>query len=243
MAHNYHKITSAFKRTEEKSKTVNLGVRFDEYAEMFYNSDLLFTATEKVDGTNLNIIYDGNHVSFQGHTDKTTFAPEVEDWIKQRFCTPEFEQLCEQKFGKYEIKLCGELLGPKIQSNFYCLNDYKFVLFDVFNVTTNTWWKQDSDEFPLNVTSIAKEFNLERAPFVSLRSGEVASKATLKEWTEYIKSMENKDIRSGIFLGTEIEGIVVRPVCELTKANGERVIYKLKLCDIIGRPARHNLNI
>jgi hypothetical protein len=38
MAHNYPKITSPFKRTEEKSKTVNTFVWFDDYAKFFGES-------------------------------------------------------------------------------------------------------------------------------------------------------------------------------------------------------------
>jgi ATP-dependent RNA circularization protein (DNA/RNA ligase family) len=220
MAHNYPKITSPFKRTDAKSKTVNVGVWFDDYAKFFGENGLPFYATEKVDGTNLNIVYDGNHIQYTGHTDKTVWDPEVEEWIKSKFQTPEFEQICEQLFGEHEIKLCGELIGPKIQSNFYKLEDYKFILFDIHNNTTNAWWSREK------VEQIAKELNLDIVPVI----GETTD--TLRGWVNYL---HNYKFISKFNNDVEIEGFVVRPSMEILKANGERVIYKIKINDILGR--------
>jgi ATP-dependent RNA circularization protein (DNA/RNA ligase family) len=220
MAHNYPKITSPFKRTDAKSKTVNVDVWFDDYAKFFGENGLPFYATEKVDGTNLNIVYDGNHIQYTGHTDKTVWDPEVEEWIKSKFQTPEFEQICEQLFGEHEIKLCGELIGPKIQSNFYKLEDYKFILFDIHNNTTNAWWSREK------VEQIAKELNLDIVPVI----GETTD--TLRGWVNYL---HNYKFISKFNNDVEIEGFVVRPLMEILKANGERVIYKIKINDILGR--------
>lgn len=233
MAHNYPKITSPFKRTDEKSKTVNVCVWFDDYAKFFGESGLPFYATEKVDGTNLNIVYDGNHIQYKGHTDKTVWDPEVEDWIKSKFKTSEFEQICEQMFGEHEIKLCGELIGPKIQNNIYNLEDYKFVLFDIHNNTTNTWWKRET------VEEKAEELNLDIVPligatnFTDLR---IESKNTIRGW---VNLLQNVEFKSKFNKDVEIEGFVVRPLMEILKANGERVIYKIKIKDILGRSPSH----
>lgn len=234
MAHNYPKITSPFKRTDNKSKTVNVGVWFDEYAEFFGENEIPFYATEKVDGTNLNIIYDGNHVHYTGHTDKTVWNPEVEEWIKNNF-NANFEQICEQLFGENEIRLCGELIGPKIQSNFYKLEDYKFILFDIHNDTTNTWWRREKIE------EIAKELNLDIVPLVmnkfSFANLSTESKNSLMGWTYILQN--NVKLESKINKDVEIEGFVVRPLMEILKANGERVIYKIKIKDILGRSPLH----
>lgn len=229
MSHNYPKITSPFKRTEEHGKTVNINVPFDDYAKMFIESNIRFTGSEKVDGTNLNIIYDGNHIQYRGHTDKTTWNPEVEEYIKSRFLTPEFEQMCEQKFGENEIQLSGELIGPKIQGNLYKLSEYKFILFDIYNITTDAWWNQST------VTEIAEYLNLERV--------KVISSHTIKEWLEqaFYNCESGCGYKSSLCDSTEIEGVVIRPEMELCKANGERVIYKLKVKDLLGRSPRYDL--
>ena len=48
----------------------------------------------------------------------------------------------------------GELIGPKIQSNLYNLDDYKFVMFDIYCKSTDTYWSQDT------VTGIAENWVL-----------------------------------------------------------------------------------
>lgn len=236
MAHYYPKITSPFKRTDDKSKTVSTDVWIDDYAKFFGENGLPFYATEKVDGTNLNIVYDGNHISYTGHTDKNIWNPEVEEWIKSKFQTPEFEQMCEQRFGENEIKLCGELIGPKIKNNFYRLEDYKFILFDIHNDTSNTWWNR---EF---VEENAKDLNLDIVPLIGdatkFSELRLESKNTLKEWTYLLKTSV---WYSKICPSIELEGFVVRPMMELLKANGERVIYKIKIKDILGREPCHVL--
>ena len=40
-------------------------------------SGLLFQATEKVDGTNTRIIWDGYHISFGGRTEKAVIQPNL----------------------------------------------------------------------------------------------------------------------------------------------------------------------
>ena len=50
----------------------------------------------------------------------------------------------------------GELIGPKIQSNLYNLEDYKFVMFDIYCKSTDTYWSQAT------VTGIAEKLGFDR---------------------------------------------------------------------------------
>ena len=79
MSHNYHKILSPWKRYDSKSKTVNTQSFSDDYIEML--KDIQWIGTEKVDGKNLNFYYDGNHVSYLVHTDKSVFSGEKKEWL------------------------------------------------------------------------------------------------------------------------------------------------------------------
>lgn len=216
MAHYYHKIVSPWKRTEVKSKTVNTGVFSDEYIKML--KDIQWIGTEKVDGMNLNFYYDGNHVQAFGHTDKSVFAVEVADWVKN-IITPEFESIFEQLFGEKEAFINGELIGPKIQSNLYGLDSIKFVMFDIYCKSTFTYWSQDA------VAGIAEQMGFDRAPVVMT--------GTLDEIAQKVMSTPASLLNPK----QEMEGIVIRPVQELKKANGERIIYKVKLCDLVGHNA------
>lgn len=217
MAHYYQKITSPWKRTDPKSKTVDTNVFSDEYIEML--KDIKWIGTEKIDGENLNFYYDGNHVSYFGHTDKSNFSAEKKDWLDS-LITSEFESMFEQIFGEKEAFVHGELLGEKIQGNLYNVSDFKFYVFDIYSKTDNVFWKQEA------VDVFAKELGFERSPTVAT--------GTLEEIAEIVKSAP----ASKIYPKIEMEGIVIRPIKELKNAKNERIIYKVKLSDLLGRKAQ-----
>ncbi len=214
--HNYHKIVSPWKRTDSKSKTVNTEVFSDEYIEML--KDIQWIGTEKVDGENLNFYYDGNHVSYCGHTDRSEFTGEKKAWL-DALITPEFESIFEQIFGEKEAVIHGELIGPKIQGNLYKVPDFTFYVFDICNKTDNVFWKQDVIEH------YAQMLGFNRTPVVAT--------GTLDEIAELVKSAPASKVNPGI----EMEGIVIRPVKELKNGKNERVIYKVKVVDLLGRNA------
>ena len=124
--HIYHKIVSPWKRTDANAKIVNTQVFSDDYIAML--KDIQWIGTEKVDGENLNFYYDGNHVSYLGHTDNSQFSEEKKEWLDS-LITPEFESIFEQIFGEKEAVIHGEILGPKIRSNLYEFSDFKFYAF------------------------------------------------------------------------------------------------------------------
>ena len=65
----YHKIQTVFKRDPDNNfKTLLMG----EYSlpEFEYLKDNKWVFTEKVDGTNIRVIWDGKDIFFKGKTDK-----------------------------------------------------------------------------------------------------------------------------------------------------------------------------
>ena len=207
MAHYYHKIVSPWKRTEVKSKTVNTEVFSDEYIAML--KDIQWIGTEKIDGMNLNFYYDGNHVQAFGHTDKSAFSPEISAWLKE-IITPEFESIFEQLFGEKEAFVSGELIGPKIQSNLYALDSIKFVMFDIYCKST-----------------------------AGARSGACIARRP---------QPGNPCVR----LRRDVSPSVLQAICRLPSRHGrhnladkhylsvstiKRIIYKVKLCDLVGHNA------
>ena len=246
--HYYSKISCPFLRVNPKDKVVDLNQYSDKYADLLSNVE--FCATEKVDGKNLNIIYDGDDIRFEGHTNKSTWLQEEETWIKNKFINDGFIQMCEQMFGEKTVQFCGELIGPKILNNRYNLDDYKFVVFDIkindvyinreaVKEITNVLYMDSIDvykgtlmfsAFDLNVPNEFKERNYSASDPLYL---------TIKEWAEFMQSVDQQ-----LFIGSrfnpniEIEGFVIRPKYELVKSNGERVIYKIKYKDILGRSPR-----
>ncbi len=97
------------------------------------------------------------------------------------------------------------------------MTDFKFYAFDIYNKTDGVFWKQDV------VEHFAQMLSFEKAPIVA--SG------TLGEIAELVKTAPASKVNPGI----EMEGIVIRPVHEMKNGKNERIIYKIKVCDLLGR--------
>jgi hypothetical protein len=87
--------------------------------------------TEKIDGTNIRVIWDGYRVSFAGRTDNTQLPPRLLAFLTATFGGPDNERLFEQKFGEANVVLYGEGYGAGIQRGGNYRDDQALILFDV----------------------------------------------------------------------------------------------------------------
>lgn len=101
----YHKIKSLYKR-DFKTKKIIEGEYIDETIDML--EDILWTFTEKVDGTNIRILWDGHRVTFAGRTDKAQIPAELSNRLFELFGGEKNAQLFEQKIGDMPVMLIGE---------------------------------------------------------------------------------------------------------------------------------------
>jgi len=62
----------------------------------------------------------------------------------------------------------------------------------------------------------------------------IVATGTLSEIAEIVKSAPASKVNPGI----EMEGIVIRPAMELKDHRGGRIIYKVKVADLLGRNAK-----
>ena len=107
--------------------------------------------TEKLDGTNLRIHWDGYRVSLGGRTERAQLHGDLIQWVQTNLP----EELFEQKFGLQPVTLYGEGVGPGIQAgggNYGPVK--KFVLFDV--LIDNVWRTNDT------ITEVAETFGLDQ---------------------------------------------------------------------------------
>jgi len=203
----YHKIQTVFKRNPlTNCKTLLEGDYSLPEFEYLQNNKWIFT--EKVDGTNIRVIYDGKEISFGGKTDNAQIPATLIKRLQDKF----FPQGCKftEKFGLEPTQVClyGEGYGAKIQkggSNYR--QDQGFVLFDV---NIGGWWLCRE-----NVEDIAKFFDLDIVPIIG--------EGTLIDMIEQTRKGFNSIW--GNFLA---EGIVARPHIELRTRSGERLITKIK---------------
>ena len=208
----YHKIETVFNRDVDGSKKLIDGSYRSETIEFLKAAKWIWT--EKVDGTNIRIFWDGHKITFGGRTDRAQIPVDLMNYLNEKFATAETEELFEQKFGENEVTLFGEGYGRKIQKigSLY-RDDVSFILFDV--MVGDVWLRRDS------VEDIAKAFGVDVVP--------IAGEGTIEQAIEFIKTSPVSMLSDK----TPMEGVVARPACELLDRMGRRVIVKIKVCDFV----------
>lgn len=207
MLKEYHKIETLFERDEKTKKLVEGKYRNEAIK---YLKDNKWQFTEKIDGTNIRIYWDGHKVSFFGRTDRAQIPVELTNRLIKLFGGEINEQLFEQKFGETEVILFGEGYGERIQNGGLYRKGQDFILFDVMIA--------DSYQPRESVEDIAKYFGIDIVPIIL--------EGTLQEAVNYVKSKPKSSI--GI---ADSEGVVGRPVIELQDRCGKRIIVKIKVRD------------
>lgn len=207
----YMKIETIFERDMEGTKKLIEGKFRNETVE--YLKDNRWVGTEKIDGTNIGIVWDGHKVLYQGRTERAQIPAHLMNKLIEMFGGTVNEELFEQKFGEMQVILFGEGYGAKIQKgggNYR--SDVSFILFDVYLPEQNLWLKREA------VEDIAKTFDIDIVPIVY--EGDIAGAV------EFVKSKPKSTIGAA-----NMEGIVCRPAIDVLDRMGRRLIVKIKVCD------------
>lgn len=203
----YHKIQSLYLRDPANKHRTFLEGQWS-MPELGYLQDAQWSWTEKVDGTNVRVIWDGEKVVFGGRTANAQLHNGLVAALIEQFPAA----LMVAVFGGPAM-LCGEGFGEKIQKGGGNYREGQgFVLFDVW--CGGMWLTRDS------VHGIADKLSCHAVPGVGV--------GTLHEAVEYVKC--RPDSMWGPFTS---EGIVMRPTTELQTRNGHRIITKLKCKDFV----------
>lgn len=205
----YHKIQTAYLRDPEtKFKTLLKG----EWAkpEFGWLANNEWVATEKVDGTNIRVMWDGSNVSFNGKTDNAQMHRDLYVYLQENFTA---EKMAAQ-FGTETTQVCcyGEGFGAGIRTGGYYQESKEFILFDV--LIGDIWLER------INVEDVARGLQCRLVPIVMT--------GTLPEILAKAEAGYNSLFAEKEHLA---EGFVIRPAVELRNRRGERVITKIKHAD------------
>jgi hypothetical protein len=208
----YHKINSVYKR-DERGKFI-LGDFAEPEFDYLKDNDWLWT--EKIDGTNIRVLWEPNvginpTIRFGGKTDNAQIPTKLLRTLQDTFTPSKFFGAC------LEDSLClyGEGYGAGIQKGGgnYSLAQ-KFILFDV---KIGDWWLRRHD-----VEDIAKKLSIDVVPVVH-------GTVSLARMIEIVSQEEQqKSYLSGDALA---EGYVGTPLVPLFNRKQERIITKIKYRD------------
>ena len=201
----YPKIETIFNRDTEGTKKLIFGTYRDETVKYLRFNDWQFT--EKIDGTNISVEWDGHAVSFHGRTERAQIPKHLLEYLEKTFLTTEAEELFEQTYGDKNVILYGEGYGAKIQNGGNYRSDVSFILFDV--LIGDNWQEREW------VEKTAKMFGIDVVPVVFVGS--------LEEGVDYV--MEHHPSTIGTAM---MEGIVGRPMVEMKDRLDKRIIVKIK---------------
>lgn len=207
----YHKIQTVYKRDPNtKHKTLLVG----EFSipEFEYLKNNIWEWSEKVDGTNIRVMWNGEKITYGGKTDNAQIPQGLMNRLIELFGGRE-EEFKEIFSDANEVCIYGEGHGEKIQKGGgnYCKGQ-DFVGFDI---KIGHWWLQRE-----NVEGILEKLGLKVVPIIG--------KGTIDEMVEYVKTGFNSEW--GDFIA---EGVVAKPKVELFARNGGRIITKLKHRDFL----------
>jgi hypothetical protein len=209
----YAKIYSPFKRFTEGPQRNKLDTSQWVRPEFEVLADMDWHWTEKVDGTNIRVIWDGHRVSFAGRTDNAQIPPTLLKTLDAMFP----EELLEQQFGSNSVVLYGEGYGAKIQKVGGSYRpDQSFVLFDV---KIGAWWLEPED-----VSKVAVQMGIDRVPVWG----------TISLWSAIERVRSGFHSSWGDFFA---EGLVGRPPLGLLGRDGDRLLVKVKHVDFYGGAA------
>ena len=184
-----------------------------------YLAPLSWLVSEKIDGMNIRVNWDGHKVTWSGRTDKSQLPVEVEQLLSKTF--GDTEVIFEQNFGEKEVTLYMECYGGKIQGGIYGGSE-RLIGFDV-----------EINGTYLDKRTIEPIFNLFKIPtvwFTEVRDLGVAI-TEVCNWFLYdtpnsYSTLATPDKK------TKKEGLVCVPTERIYDHQGKRVIVKIKLRDL-----------
>lgn len=200
----YHKIQTVWTRDPDNNYRTLIAGAWAR-PEFDYLRDLDWEWTEKVDGTNIRVAWDGEVVRFGGKTERAQIPTFLLDKLQERFTPTTMKDMPA-------MTLYGEGFGARIQKggDKYIPDGVDFVLFDVWSAGL---WLQRS-----LVYDIAHKLSPWVVP--------VVGQGSLTQMVDVVSG----GIKSA-FGDFAAEGLVARPLMELQDRRGERIITKLKITD------------
>lgn len=200
----YTKIQTAFKR-DGRNVIIPGDWTLPEFTYLAGND---WAWTEKVDGTNIRLHWNGSKLTIGGRTDNA----QVPAPLVARLGPLSDPGLWKGIFPDADdVTVYGEGYGARIQSGGMYRPDQALIVFDVL---VGRWWLSDENiadvagKLGLDVVPVVGSFTLEQA-WNRVTDGALASR-----WP-----------------GARIEGLVGRPAVPLFTRKGDRLLVKMKVKD------------
>jgi hypothetical protein len=205
----YHKITCPFVRFIDGPQRNQLDRTQWFRPEFELLQDVKWEWTEKINGTNIRIIWDGHKVRYGGRTDNASIPAKLIAVLDDMFP----EELLEQVFQATPVVLYGEGCGPNMAAGSGVYS--KTPTFILFDVHIDPWWLKRED-----VADVADKLAVQAAPDL----GDQTLNNAIASMTKFGHRSHFGDFYA--------EGVVGRPPLGIRGRDGDRLLVKLKHKDL-----------
>lgn len=204
----YHKIETLFERDEKTHKVFP-----DKIRNQVYGIFKSWQFTEKIDGTNIRVIWQDGKLTFGGKTDKAQLPADLVKYLYETISIDKMREI----FPDCSAVVYGEGYGAGIQKGGSYSKTKQFIVFDV--LVDNKWWLNWE-----NTCDVAEKLGLKTVPFIGEMKLEEGIEMVRKGFSSPLaKEQTGEDYPA--------EGIVGRTVETLFDKKGHRIIIKLKTKD------------
>lgn len=210
----YPKIETLFERDPQTFKVVPGQFRRPEFRSVSG-----WCVTEKVDGTNVRVMFertpDQTRVHLGGRTDNAQMPTFLLDYLMLAFPRSAFEQAFDADVER--VVLFGEGYGPRIQKGG---GSYRSTVgFRLFDVLVGDLWLTTE-----SVSDVAKKFGVPSVPIIGYLTTETAVELARTGYGSIVAEQDGGP-------GRQIEGIVARSCPLMLDRLGRRIVWKLKAKD------------
>ena len=153
----YHKIVTVYERDPETKYKYLIEGQFAK-PEFEYLAENKWIWTEKIDGTNIRVMWDGEKIRYGGKTDNAQIPAFLLSVMDDMFPVDVFKDL----YPETPLCLYGEGFGAKIQKKGkeYLGNTQSFILFDVR--IGDVWLERH------NVEDVAEKLGIQVVPIYTI---------------------------------------------------------------------------
>ena len=206
----YPKINGIWKRTDRGKVIIG------EYAtpELHFLRHSQWFWTEKIDGTNIRLHWDGDRLLIGGKSDSAQIPAPLYEYLQAFVACPwdDFDG---------PITVYGEGFGAGIQSGGQYGSEQRFIVFDVFIHDDATpyggWWLAQNQ-----VEAVATGLGLPTVSYMGTTYNlELAEEIVRGDQAGFVSAFD----------GVEPEGIVGRPAVPMFDRRGNRIMVKIKRKD------------
>lgn len=172
-----------------------------------------FTTTEKLEGCSMTVAWNDAKHYVCGRTQQLADKPNSLYWNVVHKLKID-ERLASVNVGFTNIAVQGEVVGPKVQGNWYELAELDFYIFNVFDVSNHRYLPYEESR------KAAKMLGLKHVPFRGFLTIEADTTVdSLVAGVSGMKSILNPN--------KLIEGLVVRPLVETVDLELGRLSFKV----------------